>query len=67
MDNTYISAHEYEKNVNPQLTSILFYERNVKECNYGIDIVDFSYVFNVSYKINYPKFIGIFHKIRKKW
>jgi hypothetical protein len=38
MDNTYISAHEYEKNVNPQLTTIPFYERNVKECNYGIDI-----------------------------
>jgi hypothetical protein len=29
MDNSYISAHEYEKNVNPQLTSIPFYERNV--------------------------------------
>lgn len=65
MDNTYISAHEYEKNVNPQLTTIPFYERNVKECNYGIDIIDFSDVFNVSYKSTTPNLLASFIRLKK--
>ena len=65
MEDTYISAHEYEKNVNPQLTSIPFYERNVKECNYGIDIIDFSDVFNVSYKSTTPNLLASFIRLEK--
>ena len=29
MERKYISAYEYEKNVNPQLTHVPFYEKNI--------------------------------------
>ena len=50
MENNYISAYEYEKNVNPLLNDIPFYEKNINECNYGIEMIDFSDIFKVSYK-----------------
>lgn len=65
MNNSYISAYEYEKNVNPQLTTIPFYERNIKDCNYGIDIIDFSDVFNVSYKSTTPNLLASFIRLEK--
>ena len=65
MNNSYISAHEYEKNVNPQLTTIPFYERNIKDCYYGIDIIDFSHVFNVSYKSTTPNLLASFIRLEK--
>jgi gentisate 1,2-dioxygenase len=65
MNNNYISAYEYEKNVNPQLTTIPFYERNIKDCNYGIYIIDFSDVFNVSYKSTTPNLLASFIRLEK--
>jgi gentisate 1,2-dioxygenase len=65
MEDDYISAYEYEKNVNPPLTTIPFYERNVAECNYGIDIIDFSHVFNVSHKSTTPNLLASFIKLEK--
>lgn len=65
MNNSYISAYEYEKNVNPQLTIIPFYERNIKDCNYGIDIIDFSELFNVSYKSTTPNLLASFIRLEK--
>jgi hypothetical protein len=59
----YISAYEYEKNVNPNLGYCPFYEKNVAECNYGIDIVDFSDIFNVSYKSTTPNLLAAFIKL----
>lgn len=61
----YISAYEYEKNVNPHLTHIPFYEKNINECNYGIHIIDFSEVFNVSYKSTTPNLLASFIKLTK--
>ena len=61
----YISAYEYEKNVNPHLTYIPFYEKNINECNYGIHIIDFSEVFNVSYKSTTPNLLASFIKLTK--
>ena len=61
----YISAYEYEKNVNPHLTHIPFYEKNINECNYGIHILDFSEVFNVSYKSTTPNLLASFIKLTK--
>ena len=63
MEDNYISAYEYEKNVNPHLNHIPFYEKNIKECNYGIDIINFSDVFNVSYKSTTPNLLASFIKI----
>jgi gentisate 1,2-dioxygenase len=65
MEDNYISAYEYEKNVNPQLTNIPFHERNIKECNYGIDIIDFSDVFKVPYKSTTPNLLASFIRLEK--
>ena len=58
----YISVYEYEKNVNPQLEHIPFYEKNISDCNYGIDIID---VFKVSssYKATTPNLLASFIKL----
>jgi len=66
MEREYISAYEYEKNVNPHLNHIPFYEKNIDECNYGINIIDFSNVFNVSYKSTTPNLLASFIKLLRK-
>ena len=65
MQDNYISVYEYENNVNPQLNDIPFYEKNVNECNYGIHIIDFSNVFNVSYQSTTPNLLASFIKLLK--
>ena len=63
MKKDYISVYEYEKNVNPNLTNIPFYEKNINECDYGITIIDFSNNFNVSYKSTTPNLLASFIKL----
>jgi len=63
MEDNYISAYEYEKNVNPDLDHIPFYEKNINECNYGIEMIDFSHIFKVSYKSTTPNLLASFIKI----
>ena len=63
MEEEYISAYEYEKNVNPELNHIPFYEKNIHECEYGIDVIDFSNIFNVSYKSTTPNLLASFIKV----
>jgi gentisate 1,2-dioxygenase len=65
MEEDYISAYEYEKNVNPFLNHIPFYEKNINECKYGIDIIDFSNIFNVPYKSTSPNLLASFIKVEK--
>jgi gentisate 1,2-dioxygenase len=59
----YISVYEYEKNVNPYLDYSPFYEKNITDCSYGIDIVDFSTIFNVMYKSTTPNLLASFIKL----
>lgn len=66
MEENYILAYEYEKNVNPILADIPFYEKNINECNYGINFIDFSNIFNVSYKSTTPNLLASFIKLMKK-
>lgn len=63
MEDSYISAYEYEKNVNPSLNSIPFFEKNVNDINYGIDIIDFSNIFKVSHKSTTPNLLASFIKL----
>lgn len=63
MEDNYISVYEYEKNVNPRLDHIPFYEKNSNDCNYGIEMIDFSHIFNVSYKSTTPNLLASFIKI----
>ena len=65
MEKEYISAYEYEKNVNPCLKHIPFYEKNINECIYGINIIDFSNIFNVSYKLTTPNLLASFIKLMR--
>ena len=66
MEENYISVYEYEKNVNPQLNQIPFYEKDINECEYGINIIDFSNLFNVSYKSTTPNLLASFIKLLKE-
>jgi gentisate 1,2-dioxygenase len=63
MEEDYILAYEYEKNVNPHLNHIPLYEKNIDECSYGIDIIDFSNVFNVVHKSTTPNLLASFIKL----
>ena len=56
----YISAYEYEKNVNPHLAHVPFYEKDVNDCEYGIDTIDFSTIFNVPHKSTTPNLLASF-------
>uniref|UniRef100_A0A6C0JGF6 Cupin 2 conserved barrel domain-containing protein n=1 Tax=viral metagenome TaxID=1070528 RepID=A0A6C0JGF6_9ZZZZ len=62
MDN-YISAYEYEKNVNPIMTNVPFFEKDVNECGFGINFIDFSQIFNVSHKSTTPNLLASFIKM----
>lgn len=61
----YINAHEYENNVNPKLNNIPIFEKNINNCNYGITFIDFSSLFNVSYKSTTPNLLASFIKLQK--
>jgi gentisate 1,2-dioxygenase len=65
MENDYISVFEYEKNVNPQLNNVPFFEKDVNDCNYGINIIDFSSIFNVSHVSTTPNLLASFIKLKK--
>jgi gentisate 1,2-dioxygenase len=56
----YISVYEYEKNVNPRLAHVPFFEKDVNDCAYGIDMIDFSDIFNVSHKSTTPNLLASF-------
>jgi gentisate 1,2-dioxygenase len=65
MEENYIYVYEYEKNVNPNLDNIPFYEKDINECNYGINIIDFSNIFNTSHKSTTPNLLASFIKLIK--
>jgi gentisate 1,2-dioxygenase len=60
----YISAYEYEKNVNPQLNSIPIKTKNINQCNYGITFIDFADLYNVSHKATSPNLLASFIKLK---
>jgi len=65
MEEEYISVFEYEKNVNPHLNNVPFFEKDINSCNYGINIIDFSNIFNVSHKSTTPNLLASFIKLNK--
>jgi gentisate 1,2-dioxygenase len=64
MEEEYISVFEYEKNVNPQLNNVPFFEKDVNSCDYGINIIDFSSIFNVSHRSTTPNLLASFIKLK---
>lgn len=65
MEEEYISAYEYETNVNPKLTSIPISKKNIKDCDYGITFIDFSDLYNMSHKCTSPNLLASFIKLSK--
>ena len=65
MEDDYISVYEYEKNVNPNLQTIPFYEKDINSCDYGINIVDFSNIYKASHKSTTPNLLASFIKLDK--
>lgn len=62
---SYISSYEYESNVNPSLNSIPIINKNISSCNFGINLIDFSKIYNVEYKATTPNLLASFIKINK--
>jgi hypothetical protein len=63
MEENYISVYEYEKNVNPPLRYSPFYQKNINDCKFGIDFIDFSDIFKVSHKSTTPNLLVSFIKL----
>jgi len=63
MDKNYIKAYEYESNVNPNLPNIPIFSQNIFECKKGINFIDFSEIYNVSFKSTTPNLLSSFIKI----
>jgi gentisate 1,2-dioxygenase len=61
--NEYIHAYEYESNVNPSLKSIPIIHKNPINCDYGINLIDFSDIYNVNYKATSPNLLASFIKL----
>lgn len=59
----YITAYEYEKNVDPHLKEIPIVQKSIIDCSYGITFIDSSQLFNVSYKATTPNLLASFIKI----
>jgi len=60
----YISAYEYQKNVNPSLKNIPISQKNIIDCEYGINFINHSELFNVNYPSTSPNLLASFIKIK---
>jgi hypothetical protein len=60
----YIHAYEYETNVNPLLKSVPITTKNIMDCHYGINFIDFSELYNVKYKATTPNLLASFIKVK---
>jgi gentisate 1,2-dioxygenase len=63
MSSEYIKAYEYESNVNPPLKGIPIVTKNIEDCNYGINFIDFSDIYNVKHYATSPNLLASFIKI----
>jgi gentisate 1,2-dioxygenase len=63
MSSSYIKAYEYQSNVNPPLKSIPIITKNIEECNYGINFINFSDIYNVKHYATSPNLLASFIKI----
>jgi hypothetical protein len=63
----YITAYEYEKNVNPRLNNIPIVQKNIVDCDYGITTIQFSELFNIEYEATTPNLLASFIKIKTEF
>lgn len=61
----YIRAYEYEGNVNPKMDKIPIERKHISECNYGLNLIDFSHIYNVNYEATSPNLLASFIRLDK--
>lgn len=61
----YITAYEYEGNVNPKLENIPIIRKSINDCEYGITFIDFADIYHTTYKATSPNLLASFIKIDK--
>jgi gentisate 1,2-dioxygenase len=64
--NQYVTAHEYEKNVNPKMIEIPIKTKNINDCKIGITNINFSDLYNVDYDCTTPNLLASFIRINDK-
>jgi gentisate 1,2-dioxygenase len=62
----YIRAYEYEGNVNPKMNKIPIERKHISECEYGLNVIDFSNIYNVNYEATSPNLLASFIRLDKK-
>jgi gentisate 1,2-dioxygenase len=60
---SYISAYEYESNVNPVMKSVPIDSRNIRDVPYGITPLDYSQHYNVHYPATSPNLLAHFIRL----
>ena len=56
----YITAYEYEKNVDPLLTQVPIKTKNIKDCDYGINFINFSDIYKSEHESTTPNLLASF-------
>jgi len=60
---SYITAYEYENNVNPKLNQVPIKTKNINECETGITFIDLSELYNVDHLATTPNLLASFIKV----
>jgi hypothetical protein len=60
---SYITAYEYENNVNPKLNQVPIKTKNINECETGITFIDLSELYNVDHLATSPNLLASFIKV----
>lgn len=62
---SYIRSYEYEKNVNPPMNQIPITTKNITQCSYGINPIDFSDFYHVNQPATSPNLLASFIRLSK--
>jgi gentisate 1,2-dioxygenase len=63
MSSDYTKAYEYETNVNPPLKNIPISTKSIDDCNFGINFINFSDIYNIKHYATSPNLLASFIKI----
>ena len=62
---SYIKAYEYESSVNPNLKNIPIISKNSSDYDYGLNVIDLSENYNMTFPCTSPNLLASFIKIQK--
>lgn len=64
-ENNYIRSYEYQNNVNPILEQVPIINKNINDCEYGLNMIDIGHIYNINYNATTPNLLANFIKIKK--